>query len=228
MTLHWLFHNYQRSLLAVLYEHPLEAVCLSELARRAGVDPGNTKRYVEKFADCGIVKVAKNGRKTTIVPDLGNPETRKIFELFELDRTRKFLEKIHPLAGDRVDIFLAELLALLPDIRLIALYGLEDNDIVVTKPINIAVVVGSLHDTAFVHHKIRSLIDAAGFRHDFELCVYTSDNLAAAWNKSDCGCIGFCNDRVVLFGEGYYWRLVDGQLRQGQTADTEEEMAQNA
>ncbi len=228
MTLQWLFHNYQRGLLTALYEHPMEAVCLSELARRAGVDPGNTKRYLEKFAECGIVSAEKRGRKTAFRPNLGNPETRKIFELFELDRTKKFLAKIHPLADIRVDAFLTELVEQLPDIRLIVMYGLEDNDIVVRKPLGLAIVVGSLHDTSLVHHKVRSLIDSAGFRHEFELCVYTTDNLAAAWNKSDCGCVGFCNDRVVLFGEGYYWRLVDNQFHQDQTTPTDEEMVQNA
>jgi hypothetical protein len=227
MTLHWLFHNYQRSLLETLYENPLESFCLSELARRSGVDPGNAKRYVQKFADYGLVKLSKEGRKTIIAPNIANPETRKIFELFELTRTKRFLEEI---GGRRtaVDEFVSCLINELPDVRMITLYDIDqalNSDNVVVK---MAVVVGSLHNRAFVHNKVQTLVDAAQLIHKFDVCVYTTDNIASSWNKDECGCIGFDPDRVVLFGEGYFWRMVEQQLNPVQTGDPMEEMAQNA
>jgi hypothetical protein len=207
MTLSWLLHNYQRKLMETLYENPLQSFYLSEFARLSGVDPGNTKRYLEKFAERKIILEEQDNRKTKIRANLANPEARKVFEMFELVNTDNFLAA---LGARRLNIegFVGRLVKAFPDIRLIAMNNVKKSLDDVGVKISLVVVVGSKHDINETHDRVQAIVDASGFIHEFNICVYTSDNLESAWNSGDCGCVGFWSDRAVLYGESYYWEMI--------------------
>lgn len=225
MTLSWLLHKYQRSILETLYKNPSESFNLSELARLSGVDPGNTKRYLEKFIDRNVILAEQHGRKTKVRANLANPEVRKVFEMFELSRTEDFMVA---LGGYRlrVEDFTARVIQAIPDVRMIAMYDVERGLVDWDLKINMAVVVGSNHDVTRVHERVQTIVNDLNFIHEFNICVYTCDNLPSAWNSADCGCVGFWNDRAVLYGEGYYWEMVS-QLGSGEES-IPEEMKQHA
>lgn len=226
MTLNWLLHNYQRSLLEALYSNPFKGFYLSELARLSGVDPGNTARYLDKFAERKIIRIDKSGRRAKAHADLSNPETRKIFELFELNRTKHFMEALGA-RRPHVEAFAKQLTEAFPDIRLIGIQdaekALHDWDMTV----QIAVVVGSKNDLASVHAKCQEMADTSNLKHKLNICVYSSDALPSSWNSEKCGCLGYWEDRAILYGESYYWELIELQSRCGPDG-TAEEMVQNA
>jgi DNA-binding MarR family transcriptional regulator len=221
MTLNWLLHSYQRSLLEALYENPFRSFYLSELACLSGVDPGNTARYLEKFAERKIISVEKNGRRSIVSANLGNPETRKIFELFELSRTAAFIEDL----GDhkqQMKTLVSRVVEVIPDTRLLGLQNanLALMDLSLTVPL--AIVVGSAHDITAVHRTLKEIINEIGFAYTFQICVYTCDDLPSAWNSEECGRVGFWQDRAILYGEGYYWEMIERQSRIGPKEELEE------
>lgn len=226
MTLNWLLHTYQRSLLETLYKNPFRSFYLSELARESGVDPGNTKRYLEKFAERKIVQVEKNGRRMRVRADLYNPETRKIFELFELTRTVHFLESL----GERrsvVELFVKQLVKTLPDIRLV---GLKDAELAIADnamTVPLTIVVGSGQNTNAVRFLVEQLVEAIGFVHKFRVCVLNCDNLLFSSDDDDTECVGFWQDGAILYGESYYWEIIELQSRLDPD-EVFEEMVQNA
>jgi hypothetical protein len=206
MTLEWLFHSYQRNLLKALFESPVEGVHINELARRAGVDPGNTKRYLEKFALCGVVNLKKRGRTIEALPALENPETRKIFELFELEKTKVFLDN-NGLIGQRLNDTGSCLVNALPDIRLVSI---QANTAAVLEPgddINMTVIVGSGYNTETVFQQVQLAVAKCCERLPIILNVQNTTAIDAAWEFGDSEARSLWTNRIILYGEGYFWKL---------------------
>jgi hypothetical protein len=207
MTLKWLFHTYQRNLLQALYDNPMEGVYLSELARRAGVDPGNTKRYLEKFADWGIIRTEKQGRTTVVFPDLGNPETLKIFELFEIDRTRRILEEHAAVSAGLVQAVVC-LTNANPEIRLVTLFGRDALEMDLDGRINVGVVIGSEESVPALKALVARQLAECGFPDSINLVVRGTREADVVWKNGGTPKADLWKTRVVLFGESYLWRML--------------------
>ncbi len=209
-----------------LFESPHESVHINELARRAGVDPGNTKRYLTKFAEQKLVSLSRQGRTIMASPDLKNTETRKIFELFELNRTRHYLEENK--TGSRLLASMAGMLSdRLPDVRMIALYGPCTQILTTTLPVNLAIIVSSGYDVDNVRELAADILRQYSLPYDVKICVHLTEELTVNWKTGECCSDEMWNTRIILYGENFFWHLVATNGLPAR-AEVEEELAKNA
>ena len=207
MTLQWLFHTYQRRLLQAMFEHPLDSVYISELARRAGVDPGNTKRYLEKFGEFGIVKLSRQGRTTIVTANLASPEMKKIFELYEIDRTKEYLaDHWKQLAG--ITDAIAALTHEIPDIRLVVLFGQNALELDQTQRVNLGFVIGAERSVPEIKGQIAERLERSRFPLHANLVFRSVGEADCAWKNGGVPGAELWQTRIVLFGEDYFWRMV--------------------
>lgn len=208
MTLGMLFHKYQRALLETMYEAPYASLSINELARRAGVDPGNTKRYVQRFSQGSLITLTRKGNALLVRPDLSNPETRKIFELFEISRTKNFLIDNQAFGGMLKDIA-ASLYEKLPEVRMVCLYGPSVQALSISTPIDLAIVVGAGIDTEEITRLASDIIKQFSMPYETKLCVSGTTEMANMWKKGEGCSIDIWNGRIVLVGEGFFWQTVN-------------------
>ncbi len=207
MTLDLLFHKYQRALLETLYESPYESFSINELARRAGVDPGNTKRYVQKFRQNGFVTLTRQGNAVLVRPDLSNPETRKVFELFEIARTKNYLND-NPAAGGILKNIADAIYENLPEVRLVYLFGPSAKALSASCPIDLAVVVGAGLDAEEAARLASDIVKHFALPFETRLSVHGTAEMTKLWKRGeDCGA-DIWNNRVVLLGEDFFWQTM--------------------
>lgn len=203
----WLLGKYQRNILQVFFNNPNVSYSLRDLARRAQVDPGNTKRYVEKLAeekDLLIKEKSKN--KVFISPKYSNPMVRKVFEGFEVRRTMSFLEQDEDLKENM--LFLTDVLTGLDSLLMVSLCGFRrDETALQSKRLYLLMVKtaceselevqkaidGLCEDYGVCFHMKPKIIDTAEFEESLKRPEFISD---------------FWSDRVVLHGESYLWRMI--------------------
>lgn len=207
MTLSMLFHKYQRAILAALFETPHESLSINELARRSGVDPGNTKRYVEKFAQAGFVTLTHKGNAVLVNPDLSNEETRKVFELYEITRTNNFLIENKPI-GKMLKELATSLYENLPEVRLVCLFGPSAQALSTSCPIELAIIVGAGLDTKETARLAEDVIKRFGLPYETKLSVHGTSEISAMWKTGEDLCVEIWGTRIVLFGEGFFWRTI--------------------
>lgn len=207
MTLTWLFHEYQRNLLQVLFENPGNPIHISELARRANIDSGNAKRYLEKFASQNIVNLDRRSKMTFVTPDLENPETSKIFELFELSRMRGFFEHDR-LYGKILPSLSTALLKAIDGVQMISLIQPQRHN--GEDPLSMVLVIvvsNGYHeeDPAITADKI---CRKHGLPLTLQPIVVKTRDFEEGWEKCEMFYGDLWRGRVVLYGEGYLWRKV--------------------
>lgn len=207
MTLSMLFHKYQRAILGALFETPHESLSINELARRAGVDPGNTKRYVEKFAQAGFVTLTHKGNAVLVNPDLSTEETRKVFELYEITRTNNFLIDNKPI-GKILKELATSLYENLPEVRLVCLFGPSARALSSSCPVDLAIVVGAGLDTQETSRLASDIIKRFGLPYETKLHVHGTSEISAMWKNGENPCVDIWRSRIVLFGEGFFWRTI--------------------
>ncbi len=207
MTLKWLFHEYQRNLLQVLFENPGNPIHISELARRAHIDSGNAKRYLEKFASQNIVSMDRRSKMTFVTPDLDNPETSKIFELFELSRMRAFFEHDR-LYGKILPSLSTAIMKAIDGIQMICLIQPQRHN--GEDPLSMVLVIvvsNGYHDEdpAITADKI---CKKYALPLTLQPIVIKTRDFEDGWEKSDMFYEDLWQGRVVLYGESYLWRTV--------------------
>jgi hypothetical protein len=202
-----LFHKYQGALLATMFEYPYEALSINELARRAGVDPGNTKRYVEKFAQNGFVTLTPKGNAVLIRPDLSNQEILKVFELFEITRANSFLNENQVVGGMLKEVANA-LYGNLPEVRMVCLFGPSAQAISTSCPIDLGIIVGAGLNAPETARLASDIIKRFALPYETRLCLHGTADMANIWKKGDGCSVEIWNTRIVLFGEGYFWQTI--------------------
>ncbi len=212
MALNWLLPQYQQSLLRVLYENPSTPFHISELARRAKIDSGNTKRYIDKFAQQKLVNLHKAANLTLVSPNFTSPEIAKIFEFFEVDRSQSFLGKNQPLSeslGPLTDALLDKI----EGIQIIALFGPcarideEEKREVITR-FNMAIVVSNGFHTADLNKEAAKLAKLHAPLLEISPTIIDAKDFESGWEKRDSFCCDLWQQRVILYGESYYWNHV--------------------
>jgi predicted transcriptional regulator len=210
LNLTWLFHEYQRNLLQVLFDNPGNPLHISELARRANIDSGNAKRYLEKFATQNIVNLDKHSKMTFVTPDLDNPVTSKIFELFELSRMRSFFES-NEVYGKVLPRVATALLEEIDGIRMINLIRPRSHN--GDDPLSmvlVIVVTNGYHeeDPAITADKV---CRKNGLPLSLQPLIIRSQDFKDGWQKHETFYTDLWHERVVLYGESYLWRMVADQ-----------------
>ncbi len=207
MTLKWLLHSYQQSLLNVLFSNPHATFHISEFARQAGIDSGNTKRYVEKFAKQGIIDINKTSKMTFLKANLENAETRKLFELFELNRTTTFLND-HNLAKRILPILISAIELNIEGIQLIAVCGAAAASGKTLGHLDLLIVLGNGHSTKEAEQQVERLCKDVGLPLEIKLLVISTKEFEQGWQNDDQFLCDFWRDRFVLSGETYLWKII--------------------
>lgn len=225
-----LFHKYQRALLETLYAFPFDDMSINEIARRANVDPGNTKRYVQRFSQVGFVTLTRKGKTVLVRADLSHPETRKIFELFEIARVRVFLEENKPYGPVFKDLADA-LYKKLPQVRMIAVFGPCAKALATTHPVDLAIVVGAEDDIPGLERLAAEVAKRFALPFEFKLHIMSASQLVSLWQKGDDFCAEMWLSRAVLLGENFFWHTaeVNGMPARLERLDAKKvEMVKNA
>jgi len=211
MALNWLLPHYQQSLLRVLYENPSTPIHISELARQAKIDSGNTKRYIDKFAKQKLVSLNKAANLTLVSPNFDSPEIAKIFEFFEVDRSQSFLGKNQPL-GESLGPLIDALLDKIEGIQMIALFGSgakeEEGRIALPTRFDVAIVVSNGFHANDLTKNVAELAKVHAPLVEIFPTVIDAKDFESGWEKRDQFCGDLWRQRVILYGESYYWNHV--------------------
>lgn len=212
MSLNWLLPHYQQSLLRVLYENPSTPVHISELARQAKIDSGNTKRYIDKFAEEKLVTLNKTANLTLVSPNFDSPEIAKIFEFFEVDRSQSFLGKNQPL-GESLGPLIDALLDKIEGIQMIALFGPcartdEEEQHEIATRFDVAIVVSNGFHANDLTKDVAELAKLHAPLVEIFPTVIDAKDFESGWERRDQFCCDLWRQRVILYGESYYWNHV--------------------
>ena len=211
MALNWLLPQYQQNLLRVLYENPSTPFHISELARRANIDSGNTKRYIDKFAKQKLVTLNKAANLTLVSPNFDSPEIAKIFELFEVDLSQSFLGKNQPL-GESLSPLIDALQDKIDGIQIIALFGPcakeEEGQTAQQTRFDVAVVVSNGFHATDLNKDVAKLAKLHAPLVEISPTVIDAKDFESGWEKRDSFCCDLWQQRVILYGESYYWNHV--------------------
>ena len=210
MLTSWLLGKYQRKLLQVFFDNPNVSFNLRELARQADVDPGNTKRYVEKFIQMDLLSEDKVGRRKIISPNHNKPFIRKVFEIMEVNRAWDFLEKNRDYVNlKETFFFLADILKGIDNLLLVSLccFHLDESDFA-EKRINLLAVVASGQGNLGLEDAVREICQDYEIPFEVKPQVMNSQEFEKAANSEPAFFNHFWQDRVVLHGEGYLWWII--------------------
>ena len=211
MALNWLLPQYQQSLLRVLYENPSTPFHISELARRANIDSGNTKRYIDKFAKQKLVNLKKAANLTLVSPNFASPEIAKVFEFFEVDRSESFLGKNQPI-GESLKPLIAAILNKIDGVQMITLFGPcakeEEGQIAQPTRFDIAIVVSNGFHATDLNKDVSDLAKLHAPLVEIFPTVIDAKDFESGWQRHDSFCSDLWRQRVILYGESYFWNHV--------------------
>lgn len=212
MALNWIFPQYQQNLLRVLYENPSTPLHISELARRAGIDSGNTHRYVREFAEQNLVKLNKMSKMTFVAPNFSNPETAKVFEFFEVDRCQCFLGKNQTYC-QALSALTNALVLNIDGIRLVSLFGPctatdELGRASFETGIDLAIVITNGFHSEELKSQVEEIVNKQSLPFNVSALVMRTREFEDDWKNGQSFVSDLWRDRMLLYGESYFWNQV--------------------
>lgn len=212
MSLNWLFPQYQQNLLRVLYENPSSTFHISELARRAQIDSGNAKRYLEKFSDKKLITLNKTSKMTFVSPDFSGREITKIFEIYEVDRCQSFLGR-NQTTFRNLPVLVEALVAGIDGVQMISLFGPcthtdELGRSTFSSRLDLVMVIANGTDTAPPTARAHEIIKTIFPPKQVSPLVVNTKDFMAGWKRRDSFFSDLWRERIVLHGESYLWKQV--------------------
>jgi hypothetical protein len=212
MSLNWLFPQYQQNLLRVLYENPSSALHISELARRANIDSGNAKRYLEKFADQKLVTLNKTSKMTFVHPDFSSREITKVFEMYEVDRCQSFLGRNQPSCRN-LPALVESIVSGIDGVQLVSLFGPcthtdEIGRSTFTSRLDLVVVIANGTHSENLDDAVNRIAKEVFPPEQISPLVVDAKDFRTGWKKHEPFYRDLWRERIVLQGESYFWKLV--------------------
>jgi hypothetical protein len=212
LSLNWLFPQYQQNLLRVLFENPTSRLHISELARRADIDSGNAKRYLEKFAKKKLVTLNKTSKMTFVSPNFSSPEIAKIFEFYEVDRRQSFLGRNQSYCAN-LSTLTDILISKIDGIQLISLFGPstyvdEQGRSNHNSGLDMVVVVSNGFHSEPLKNQVEEIIKEIYPPIEVSPLVIGTKDFEAGWKRRDSFYANLWRERIVLHGESYFWKHV--------------------
>lgn len=207
MSLDWFLANYRKKLLGVFFDNPNAKLNLHQLASRAKLDPGNATRYVQECVLLGLLKKEKQKNRHLISPNYGQPHVKKIFELFEVDRTWRFITENQKLMEPV--LFLTDILAGLDSLLLLSLFGFHSGPTSLSNnSLHLLIVKNSVQPDLLVKKTIDDIWADFGSSFDIQTELLDETTFRHQLKKSAEFLTDFWLDRVILAGETYLWKTL--------------------
>lgn len=200
------------SILRTMYSNVEKWYYTRELAKLAKVSSWSVSRQFSKLVKEGMVRERLEGREKFYSLNLSNVKTRKICELFEIEKRGSFLKKNRRLAWVLED-FTKKAADFIPEIQSIILFGSAARGQATHRSdIDVLVLVPNYKEERFkkLMNSVDQLASEVSGRHpaklapvvmmikDFEQGIKDKKRFAADVLK----------DGIVLFGEERYYHLL--------------------
>jgi predicted nucleotidyltransferase len=197
----------RKKILEVFMGDPFHEVHLREVARLAQVSRGNVELSLRQFVKEGMFKRRKISNMTFFRPDLANERLLKLFEYLEIEKRESFFERNKKIAR-LLRQYAAELLTLSGlKIQMILLFGsVARGEWTKGSDIDILTVVAEKNDgPPEVFSKARKEISPLL---EINPIGTTIDKFIAGLKSKSEFYEEIWKDRIVLYNEFLFWRLI--------------------
>ena len=183
-----------------------------ELAKLAKVSSWSVSRQFSKLVKEGMVLVRLEGREKFYSLDLSDAKTRKICELFEIEKRGRFLKRNRRLAWVLED-FTKKASDFIPEIQSIVLFGSGARGQATSRSdIDVLVLVSNYQEERFkkLMDSVDRLASEVSGRHPAKLVpilMMTKDFEQGLRDKKRFA-VDVLRDGIVLFGEERYYHLL--------------------
>lgn len=183
-----------------------------ELAKLSKVGLGTVSSGFSKLAEEGLVEQKTEGQERYYKLNLANPRTRKLCELFEIDKREKLYKENRRLAWVLED-FTKRVSEFAPEVQSIILFGSAARGQATPRSdIDVLVVTPNSEEERFkkLMNSVDKLADEASGRHPTKLVpvVMMAKDLEKSINARKRFAADVLKDGIVIFGqEMYYYSL---------------------
>lgn len=197
----------REKILGIFMSDPAKEIHLREISRISKVSLNNVNNTLQLFTEEGLFKKRKVSNMSFYKPDLDNENLLKLFEYLELKRKKEFYGKNKSISR-LLEKYVTSVIDLSKRrIQLIALFGsvardewTKDSDLDI-----LAVSSGKDSDVTNILNKTK--IDVSPLL-EIRPVLTTIEKFVEGLKKKTEFYHEFWNDRIVLYNESLFWKLV--------------------
>ena len=197
----------RKKILEVFFKNPFAEVHLREVVRLSGVSLSNVDNSIRLFVKEDMFKRREVSNMVFFKPNLENESLLKIFEYLEMEKRKKFYGKYKKIAT-LLQKYTSDIVNLSDKkIQLVILFGsVARGDWTKNSDVDmLAVVSGKENEVTPILNKLK--IDAGPLL-EIRPISTTTEKFVDGFRKRTEFYDELWNDRVVLYNEFLFWRLI--------------------